>query len=109
VLHWQEASASLGSFDVEPWPEFHKRVRRGIGRLVATPGRGARVAAFTSGGFIGAATQVALDAPHRTALELSWRLRNASLTDFVFSSSRFTLDGFNNVSYIEDPELLTYR
>jgi broad specificity phosphatase PhoE len=109
VLHWQEASAPLGSLDVEPWSEFHERVHRGIGRLVATPGHGARVAAFTSGGFIGAAIQMALDAPQRTALELSWRLRNASLTDFVFSPGRFTLDGFNNVSYIEDPELLTYR
>jgi broad specificity phosphatase PhoE len=84
-------------------------VRRGIDRIMATPGRGVRFAAFTSGGFIGAAVQMALAAPDRIALELSWRLRNASLTEFVFSPGRFTLDSFNNVPYLEDPALLTYR
>src|SRR5262249_57207992 len=70
---------------VEGWPAFRERVRRALGLLTDRPGRGRRVAAFTSGGFIGTAVCLVLGAPDRTALELSWRLRNGSLTRLVFS------------------------
>src|SRR5438477_487415 len=45
----------------------------------------------------------------RTALELHWRLRNGSLTEFAFTRDRFTLDSFNAVPHLEDTSLLTYR
>jgi broad specificity phosphatase PhoE len=64
---------------------------------------------FTSGGFIGSAAQLALAAPDRTALELHWRLRNGSLTEFAFTRDRFSLDTFNTVPHLDDPALWTYR
>jgi broad specificity phosphatase PhoE len=65
---------------------------------------------FTSGGFIGTAVQLALDGPpDRMALEMSWRIRNCALTEFVFTRERLTLDGFNAVPHLEKPELWTYR
>ena len=42
-------------------------------------------------------------------LELSWRVRNASLTDVVFTPERITLDTFNMVPHLTEPELWTYR
>src|SRR6266705_2163171 len=51
----------------------------------------------------------ALAAPDRTALELHWRLRNASLTEFAFTRDRFTLDSFNAVPHLDDPALWSYR
>ena len=48
-------------------------------------------------------------APDRSALEMAWRLRNASLTEFVFTQNRFTLDSFNSVPHLADPALWTYR
>jgi broad specificity phosphatase PhoE len=107
TLHWQEAPGSSG--DLEGWPTFFARVGRGIGRMIEPPGRGRWVVAFTSGGFIGTAVQRVLAAPARTALELSWRLRNASLTEFVFNRDRCTLDGFNTLPHLEDSVLRTYR
>jgi broad specificity phosphatase PhoE len=77
--------------------------------MIETPGRGRRIAAFTSGGFIGTAVQSALAAPDRAALELSWRLRNGALTDFVFSADRMTLDSFNVLPHLADSALWTYR
>jgi broad specificity phosphatase PhoE len=106
TLHWQTAPALDG---VEGWPAFRDRVQRGLRRVVQGPGRGRRVAVFTSGGFIGAAVHLALDAPDRAALEVNWRVRNCSLTEFVFSGDRLSLDSFNNVPHLEDPELWTYR
>ena len=73
------------------------------------PAPGRRIVSFTSGGFIGSAAQWALAAPDRTALELNWRIRNGSLTEFVFTRERFTLDSFNAVPHLADSALWTYR
>jgi len=107
VLHWLESAEHHPQ--VESWPTFRDRVRGVLRGIMDRPGRGRRVALFTSGGFVGAATQLALGAPDRTALELSWRVRNGSLTEFVFTRDRFTLDSFNGVPHLEDPSLWTYR
>jgi broad specificity phosphatase PhoE len=107
LAHWQTAPAAAEV--VEDWPAFRDRVRRGLARITDGPGRGRRVAAFTSGGFIGTAVGLVLAAPDRAALELSWRLRNGSLTRLVFTPGRLTLDEFNAVSHLPDPALWTYR
>jgi broad specificity phosphatase PhoE len=104
--HWVAAPSLTG---LETWPAFRERVRRCLRQLLEQPGRGRRLAAFTSGGFIGAAVRQALAAPDRMALELSWRVRNGSLNEFVFAPGRLTLDGFNAVPHLEDAELWTYR
>ncbi|MBI3865992.1 MAG: histidine phosphatase family protein [Planctomycetia bacterium] len=107
LLHWQSLPA--GGTGFESWPEFHERVERMIRRIVEAPGTGRRVVVFTSGGFIGNVSRWALGAPERSALELAWRLRNASLTEFVFTRNRFTLDYFNAVPHLADSSLWTYR
>src|SRR5689334_1380967 len=107
LAHWQTAPEAVEA--VEGWLAFRDRVRRGLDRITGRPGRGRRVAAFTSGGFIGTAVGLALAAPDQTALELSWRLRNAALTRLVFTPGRLSLDEFNGVPHLPDPALWTYR
>src|SRR5262249_36460319 len=107
LLHWQSGEANGAS--METWPAFRDRVQRAIRQLQERVGRGRRVALFTSGGFIGGAAQMALAAPDRTMIELHWRLRNTSLTEFAFTRERFSLDSFNAVPHLEDPALWTYR
>jgi broad specificity phosphatase PhoE len=75
---------------------------------MAKPGSGRRVAVFTSGGVIGTSVRLALAAPDRTAMEVNWRVRNCSLTEFVFTTGRFSLDSFNALPHLEDPTLWTY-
>ena len=107
LLHWQSPAAA--NVNMETWPAFRARVQRAIHELQQRNGKGRRVACFTSGGFIGGAVQFALAAPDRAALELHWRLRNGSLTEFAFTKDRFSLDTFNAVPHMGDPALLTYR
>jgi broad specificity phosphatase PhoE len=103
--HWVKMTDSVDG--VEGFPAFRDRVGRGLRRVME--GRsGRRVALFTSGGVIGTAVRLALDAPDRTALEVNWRVRNCSLTEFVFTTGRFTLDSFNALPHLEDPALWTY-
>ena len=107
LLHWQTAGEGLEG--LESWPAFQGRVERCLRQLTDRPGRGRRVIAFTSGGFIGTVVQLVLGAPSCAALEINWRIRNAALTEFVFTRERITLDVFNSVADFPDRELLTYR
>jgi broad specificity phosphatase PhoE len=104
---WMSEAALLDG--VESWPAFRDRVRRCVRGLLERPGRGRRVAVFSSGGFIGTAVQMAVAAPDPMALQMSFRIRNCSLTELVFTQGRLTLDGFNALPHLENPELWTYR
>jgi broad specificity phosphatase PhoE len=107
LVYWQDLPTGNGAF--ESWPDFRERVERAIRQIVEKCVPGRRVVMFTSGGFIGSVTRWALAAPNRSALELAWRIRNTSLTEFVFTKSRFTLESFNAVPHLADPALWTYR
>jgi broad specificity phosphatase PhoE len=106
TMHWVTTSNSVAG--VEGFPAFRDRVGRGLRYVMGKPGAGRRVALFTSGGFIGTSVRLALDAPDRTALEVNWRVRNCSLTEFAFTTGRFTLDSFNALPHLKDPALWTY-
>jgi broad specificity phosphatase PhoE len=107
VRHWQTLDTT--DHGIETWSAFRQRVAGVIRRLQEQTPRGRRVVMFTSGGFIGAAIQHALNLPNDTTLELNWRIRNASLTEFVFTADRFTIDTSNTVPHLDDPTLWTYR
>jgi broad specificity phosphatase PhoE len=107
LVHWQLLPG--GRNGLESWLDFRDRVERALRQIVETGSSGRRIALFTSGGFIGTAVRWALAAPDRSALELAWRLRNASLTEFVFTRNRVSLETFNTVSHLPDPALWTYR
>lgn len=91
---------------IEPWPEFLARVRA-VFTAVLEGGR-RDVLVITSGGVIGAAVQQVLRAPDEMAIELNWRMRNTSVTEFLFTTGRVSLDQFNAVPHLV-PALITYR
>lgn len=94
---------------VESWAAFSQRIREELKRIVKLEGSGRRVAIFTSGGVIGCAVQSALEAPEAKALEINWRVRNCSLTEFTFSRGRLSFDSFNAIPHLDDPKLRTFR
>ena len=105
MLDWIEGRASEGA---ESFGTFRDRVRAGLRRIQEGPAD-RRVVLFTSGGPIGILVQLALNAPERSFLDVNWRVRNCSITEFVFSRERFTLDSFNAIPHLEDPALRTFR
>ncbi len=92
----------------EPWADFRARVEAGIGRLTGGDARGQRIAAFTSGGVVAAAVGLALGLDDRKVLELSWRVRNAALTELLFGGGRLALDTFNTMPHLREERLVTY-
>ncbi len=102
------ARAEVSTEGVEPWPVFRARVREALQQVMQGSGN-RRVAVFTSGGPIGLAVQTAMGAPDSLFLEVNWRVRNCSITEFVFSGGRFTLDSFNTIPHLDEGALWTYR
>jgi broad specificity phosphatase PhoE len=94
--------------DVESWLSFSSRVERGLKRIIQGGSR-RRVAVFTSGGPIGVAVQIAVDAAESSVLELNWRVRNCSITELIFNRDRLTLDWFNSIPHLDETHLRTYR
>jgi broad specificity phosphatase PhoE len=103
---WLESAAEIDC--VESWPAFRSRLSGAIERLMAGP-PGRRVAVFTSGGPIGFAVHYAVRAPARSFLDINWRVRNTSITNFLFDRSRLTLDSFNSIPHLDEASLWTYR
>lgn len=100
---WVEGNAN----GAESFADFHARVLRGLRSIQEGPGN-RRVVLFTSGGPIGVLVQTALGAPERSFLDVNWRVRNCSISEFVFSRGRLSLDSFNAVPHL-DASLHTFR
>lgn len=87
---------------------FHASVCRARAELLERDGS-RQVAVFTSGGPIGVCVQLALESPKAIALRLNWRVKNCSLTEFMFSgTNRHSLDSFNATPHLDD-EFLSFR
>lgn len=93
---------------VEAFSAFHERVREAREAITSDP-TSRRVAAFTSGGPIGACVQAVMQAPRPMAMEINWRVRNTSLTELLYSRDRISLDVFNAIPHLTDPALLSFR
>jgi broad specificity phosphatase PhoE len=106
MLEWLEGR--LTAEGVEPFAAYQARVRGALAGIRAGPNNRS-VAVFTSGGPIGLCVQQALQAPNRAFLDVNWRVRNGSLTEFVFSRDRLSLDSFNNVAHLAEAGLVTFR
>jgi len=102
---WQ--SGSLEVDGVESWSAFRERVSGAVSGIIGAETGGRNVAVFTSGGVIGVTVQKVLDAPEKKALEINWRVRNCSLTGFIFGRGRISIDSFNRTDHLGG--LITYR
>ena len=99
-------SAWIGTHE---FADFHRRAAEGLQLLTRNAPPGSRIAVFTSGGPIGVSVQSVLHAPAQEAIEINWRVRNCSLTEFVFSGGRISLDCFNATPHLPYDQLQSFR
>ena len=100
----------LDSGEYESWQAFRARAATAVEEMTsATVAEGQRCLAITSGGTISALVGYALDLTDEKVLELNYQVKNASLSEFVFSRKRFSVSVFNSIAHlVHDPELMTY-
>ena len=110
VKGWISGRYNAGG--IETWPDYGARIRRGIQQLMKADGSQKKIAVFTSGGCVAVAVQMALDISDAKTIELSWQVRNASVSIIKYSSRGMGLSSFNSTAHLEtqdSAELLTYR
>ena len=95
-------AGTLDAPGIETWTTFRERVRRGLRGILEADRPSRRVVVFTSGGPIGVAVQTVVGAAEPMAIELNWRIRNCSLTEFIFTRDRVSLDSFNATPHLEE-------
>jgi len=96
----------------ETWQAFTARVRQGVVGVMKTNGPKKRITVYTSGGAISAVMQMALGISDAKTIQLSWQIRNTSVSIFKYNREGIGLSSFNSVAHLEfqnDAELLTYR
>jgi broad specificity phosphatase PhoE len=106
MTRWLESDDEVAG--VESWPAFRTRICGAIQRIMAGP-PSRRVVVFTSGGPIGLTVQSSMQAPPKSFLDVNWRVRNTSITQFIFDRSRLTLDSFNAIPHLDEVALWSYR
>lgn len=94
--------------EVETWAQFEQRVKQAFHGIVAS-GPKRNIAVVTSGGPIGVAITHVLHASGEKAIEVNWRVRNCSITRFIFGPDRVTLDEFNSTPHLREERLRTFR
>lgn len=110
VLRWIAGGETISG--VTSWQDFRTRVARGINQVREENGPGKTVLAFTSGGPISAAFQMATGISDTGTLRIVWHIVNASISTFVYNTEQFSLTSFNTRAHLElatDPALITYR
>jgi broad specificity phosphatase PhoE len=100
---WSRGTISVEG--VESWAEFRARTLRALDALCAEPQ--VRVCAFTSGGFVCAATGWLLGLDDDRIVDLSLVLRNTALTEVSYSARRRNLVSFNGLPHLSDPKFAT--
>lgn len=96
----------------ETWRSFLERVESGLGEVRADQQGGKKVLLFTSGGPISAVMRRALRLPDQSALEVTWLIKNASVSSFLFDRRNISLSTFNCTAHLDErgePVLITYR
>jgi broad specificity phosphatase PhoE len=102
-------AGELEGGEIETWHQFRARVHEAFRALTGPGDSGRRVVAFTSAGAIGVTLQAALGLTDEHALEMGWVVKNASLTELVFSPGRITLTAFNTLPHLPEPTQHTFR
>ena len=105
MAQWLEGGIEVEG--VEPFHAFRSRVIAALSSVMGSA-QSRRVVVFTSGGPIGLLVQHVLKAPDRSFLDVNWRVKNCSITEFIFGGGRISLDSFNSVAHLSE-RLWTFR
>ena len=109
---WQEVSlqwvrSQACDEDLEKFSTFRSRVEEQIRHIARQSGKGNVVLVVTSGGPVAAATGRALDLDDEKTLQISWQVRNASCSEFIYSGDRFSLLSLNQTGHLP-PGLVSF-
>ena len=107
AFKWANSELDLSGTDLEPYKDFRLRVRQALDRIEGSlDNESSNILIVTSGGTISAVYGEATGCSHEEIQKQNFGIQNASVSEFLYATERFTLKTFN-VSFISE-ELKTY-
>jgi len=108
MKQWIQGNIEVPHDDVESWLSFRDRVKKGVAQIREAGQKGENIAVFTSGGTISAIVGEYMAVPEEYQIvQLNFIVRNASITQFLFSEKEFNLLSFNEIPHLES-EMITF-
>ena len=92
----------------ESWQGFRRRVEGALQKVIGQAGNGETVGVFTSGGPASAGAAWVLGLDDVKAMELTWVMRNASMTELLYPFGRVVLGSFNSLPPFPSPDMATF-
>ncbi|MFT6153255.1 MAG: broad specificity phosphatase PhoE [Bermanella sp.] len=108
--HWQKLEIEIEG--LESWDNFYGRIKGCVDDIIRLNGSGKDVAVFTSGGVIAAVVQYALGLTDEGNYQVFEPVINASVTHCKYSKDQFTLNYYNDHSFIRilgGNKMVTFR
>jgi broad specificity phosphatase PhoE len=108
--YWQTLDDEIEG--LESWADFYGRVKGCVDDIIKQHGSGKNIAVFTSGGVIAAVVQYALGLTDEGNYQVFEPVINASITHCKYSKTQFTLNYYNDHSYLRllgGNKVITFR
>tara|TARA_B100000427_G_scaffold163342_1_gene135778 strand:- start:1829 stop:2356 length:528 start_codon:yes stop_codon:yes gene_type:complete len=107
AFKWANSELDLSDTDFESYNDFRLRVKQTLDSIEdSLNNESSNILIVTSGGTISAVYGEATDCSNEEIQKQNFRIQNASVSEFLYTTERFTLKTFN-VSFISE-ELKTY-
>ena len=107
AFKWANSELDLSDTDFESYNDFRLRVKQAIDRIDdSLNNESSNILIVTSGGTISAVYGEATGCSDEEIQKQNFRIQNASVSEFLYTTERFTLKTFN-VSFISE-DLKTY-
>lgn len=108
MRQWAVGNIVASDPTIQTWAAFRKQVIIALEKISQDHASGTQVAAFTSGGTISAAVGHIMGMEdEEKIMGMNSIVKNASMSEFLFSKDRMSLVSFNTVPHFQDAEYLT--
>ena len=106
ALKWANSELDLTNTDLESYTNFRSRVKKSLNTIQNSLPESSNILVVTSGGVISALYGEATQCSPQDIQKQNFAIKNASISEFLCTTERFTLKTFN-VSFLSK-ELETY-
>ncbi|MEM6723922.1 MAG: histidine phosphatase family protein [Bacteroidota bacterium] len=104
---WSEGKIDTEEAGAESWASFQERIQQGMQAIQESIQPNTKNLLITSGGSISVLMGEVLGLDVKKVLELSWIVKNTSISEFRVEPDGLKMRSFNEVGHLE-PKLITY-
>lgn len=107
TMMWAKKELDNRGVEHQSWSDFRVAAGKALSQIREETQPKENVLVVTSGGPVAMAVAETLDITNQKAMEISWAIRNASITTFLKTGRRFSLSTMNTTPAFKDKKFVT--